>query len=117
MMQYIHSIKTLRSLIIRTVPAEEGAEDVCASAFLYLQDCTNFIDYYIFSYSRFYDEVMALIDPLSDSATLELGHVPIASLEYCTVYYHVYRQSQRPSLTEIKAMLMPLKYRIPQTKH
>lgn len=63
--------------------------------FMYLQDLTQKIDYYILGYNPTCNAFLALVDPLYDSTYCLIEEAALQYFEEHPTFYKVYKHSQR----------------------
>lgn len=106
-MLYTQDIHVLRNQIVLNVPSlDEELDCDTRLVFMYLQDLTHMIDFYILGYDPKCDTILALVDPLFDSTYCMVEEAALSSFVDHHVYFKVYKRSQRIHYSLIKEMLM-----------
>ena len=114
-MKFTKDNKVLKNLLNQNVPVE--VDDVKHDkVVIYIQDVTNYIDYYIISRSPESDEFLALVHPLQTNNVLELEHVPLSFLKGSRMFYKVFPTAKQYSWKKKYKEILPIKYGIP-SKH
>lgn len=108
-MQYTNKVSVLRNLLLKHVPEDEP-ESTDANLYLYIQDCSACLDYYVMAQSSEFMDMFALVDALQNPYVLDLEYVPLSELEGHKLYYRIYRSDSRPQYDMIYAQLHDYKY-------
>lgn len=107
MMQFTKNYLTLLKIIQSHCPLTEPQS--CQYAYMYLQDCTTYTDFYIMYVDPQNDMVFALVDPLCINNVLDYEFVSFDYFIHHEVYFKVYPINNRPSLDCIKKRLSVFK--------
>lgn len=97
-MQYTNNIAVFRRFVETYVP--RTAEDD-PPIYIYVQDTSQSVDFYLISYSSVCDTFLAVTDLLPSESGLDIEDVPLSCLENHHLFIHVYRMNHRPKLSEI----------------
>ena len=79
-MQYTNKVSVLRNLLLKHVPVDEP-ESTDTNLYLYIQDCSASLDYYVMAQSSEFMDMFALVDALQNPYVLDLEYVPLSELE------------------------------------
>ena len=115
-MQYTIKSSVLFAFLEAYVPEEQDPEENVTDIFLYVQDSTTAIDFYILQYSSQYGDMLALVDPIFDPLVLDLELVNIDSLDTHRLFIKVFKKKSPLNLEAIKNHILPTKYLIPVRK-
>ena len=110
-MQYTHKSFVLSKFLKHYVP-EESTADI----YLYIQDVTTDIDFYVIEYDSQYGDMVALVDPIPDPMILDLELVNVDSLDGHRLFIKVFKKNSPLKLEEVQNRILPLKYMIPARK-
>jgi ferritin len=69
-MQYTNKSSVLFNFLKAYVPEEIDPEEDVTDIFLYVQNVTTAIDFYVLQYSSEFGDMLALVDPLHDPQVL-----------------------------------------------
>lgn len=108
-MQYTNKVSVLRNLLLKHVPVDEP-ESTDTNLYLYIQDCSACLDYYVMAQSPEFMDIFALVDALQNPYVLDLEYVPLSELEGHKLYYRIYRSDSRPQYDMIYVQLHRYKY-------
>ena len=111
-MKFTKDSEVLRNLLNQNVPVE--VDDANQNkVVIYIQDVTNYIDFYIISRSPKSDEFLALVDPLHTNNVLGLEHVPMSFMKGNRIYYKIFPKTKQYNWKKKYKELLSIKYGIP----
>ena len=115
-MKHTRDIRTVIRLLDKYLPLADS-DSSAGNVILYIQDVCSHIDYYILDWNPVSQEFTALVDPLHYDNVLELGSVPVHTLNNNDLYYLILSRKDQIHWEKKYRQLLFLKPGIPSDKY